>query len=195
MYCIQHCFICRPWDLTVSKDAGIEPKLCWTWTRNNSTSTSPSLCETWKALPRRSTSFNSPRKGSPRPSTRSSSPRHPLAENEYSIAGHWIAGQNTEHRTLVLWRRWLQALGLFYKKNMPNNNTAYPICKINLSFISFLWVEQWSGGADVESRNTHMLSLSAQLIHWSELLHSAVLLNPDSPGYRGTGGWCEFCGF
>jgi hypothetical protein len=54
-------------------------------------------------------------------------------------------------------------LGLFYKKNMPNNNTAHPICKINLSFISFLWVEQWSGGADVESRNTHMLSLSAQL--------------------------------
>jgi hypothetical protein len=74
-------------------------------------------------------------------------------------------------RTLVLWRRWLQALGLFYKKNMPNNNTAYPICKINLSFISFLWVEQWSGGADVESRNTHMHSLSGQLIlNWSELL-------------------------
>ncbi len=76
-------------------------------------------------------------------STRSSSPRHPLAENEYSIAGHWIDGQNTEHRKLVLWRwrRWLQALGLFYKKNMPNNNTAYSICKINLSFISFLWVD------------------------------------------------------
>ncbi len=163
---------------------------CWTRTQNNST-TSPSLCEIWKASPRTSTSFNSPRKGSPRLSTRSSSPRHPLAENEYSIAG-----QNTEHRTLVLWRwrRWLQALGLFYKKNMPNNNTAYPICKINLSFISFLWVEQWSGGADVESRNTHMHSLSAQLIHWSVcelLLHSAVLLSP----YRDTGGWCEFCGF
>ncbi len=153
-------------------------------------STSPNLCEIWKASPRTSTSFNSPRKGSPRPSTRSSSPRHPLAEKEYSIAG-----QNTEHRTLVLWRRWLQALGLFYKKNIPNNNTTYPICKINLSFISFLWVEQWSGGADVESRNTHMHSLSAQLIHWRELLHSAVLLSPDSHGYRGTGGWCEFCGF
>ncbi len=27
MYCIQHCFICRPSDLTVSKDAGIEPGL------------------------------------------------------------------------------------------------------------------------------------------------------------------------
>ena len=64
---------------------------------------------------------------SPRPSTWSSSPRHPLAVNEYSIPGHWIDGQNTEHRTLVLWRwrRWLQALGLFYKKNMPNNNTAF----------------------------------------------------------------------
>ena len=65
---------------------------------------------------------------------------------------------------------------------MPNNNTAYQIYKINLSFISFLWVEQWSGGADVESRNTHMHSLSAQL-----KLTVAVLLSPDSPdlGYRG----------
>ncbi len=26
MYVIQHCFICRPSDLTVSKDAGIEPR-------------------------------------------------------------------------------------------------------------------------------------------------------------------------
>jgi hypothetical protein len=26
MYCIQHCFICRPSDSTVSKDAGIEPR-------------------------------------------------------------------------------------------------------------------------------------------------------------------------
>ncbi len=26
----------------------------------------------------------------------------PLIENEYLIAGHWIAGQNTKHRTLVL---------------------------------------------------------------------------------------------
>jgi hypothetical protein len=43
--------------------------------------------------------FQLSKKRSPRPSTRSSSPRHPLAENEYSIAGHWIAGQNTEHRT------------------------------------------------------------------------------------------------
>jgi hypothetical protein len=25
MYCIQHCFICRPSDFTVSEDAGIEP--------------------------------------------------------------------------------------------------------------------------------------------------------------------------
>jgi hypothetical protein len=33
-------------------------------------------------------------------SARSSSPRHPLAENEYSIAGQWITGQNTEHGTL-----------------------------------------------------------------------------------------------
>ncbi len=41
-----------------------------------------------------------------------------------------------------------------YKKNMPNNITAYPICKINLSFISFLWVEQWSGGADGEQKYT-----------------------------------------
>jgi hypothetical protein len=59
----------------------------------------------------------------------------------------------------------IQALGLFYKKNMPDNNKAYTICKINLSFISFLWVEQWSGGADEERRNIHMHSLSAQLQH------------------------------
>jgi hypothetical protein len=26
MYVIQHCFICRPWDSTVSKDAGIEAR-------------------------------------------------------------------------------------------------------------------------------------------------------------------------
>ncbi len=26
MYCIQHCFICRPSDTTVSEDAGIEPR-------------------------------------------------------------------------------------------------------------------------------------------------------------------------
>jgi hypothetical protein len=26
MYCIQHCFTCRPSDSTVSKDAGIEPR-------------------------------------------------------------------------------------------------------------------------------------------------------------------------
>ncbi len=26
MYYIQHCFICRPSDSTVSKDAGIEPR-------------------------------------------------------------------------------------------------------------------------------------------------------------------------
>jgi hypothetical protein len=26
MYVIQHCFICRPSDLTVSEDAGIEPR-------------------------------------------------------------------------------------------------------------------------------------------------------------------------
>jgi hypothetical protein len=26
MYCIQHCFICRPSDSTVSEDAGIEPR-------------------------------------------------------------------------------------------------------------------------------------------------------------------------
>ncbi len=177
---------------TVSQESS-SIQSCWTRTQNNSTSTSPSLCEIWKASPRTSASFNSPRKGSPRPSTQSSSPRHPLAENEYSIAG-----QNTEHRTLVLWRWriWLQALGLFYKKNMPNNNTAYPICKINLSFISFLWVEQWSGGADVESRNTHTCTRFQH--NWDTevwvsvlLLHSAVLLSP----YRGTGGWCKFCGF
>jgi hypothetical protein len=59
----------------------------------------------------------------------------------------------------------IQALGLIYKKNMPDNNTAYTICKINLSFISFLWVEQWSGGADVERRNIHMHLLLAQLQH------------------------------
>ena len=41
---------------------------------------------------------------------------------------------------------------------MPNNNTAYSILKINLSFISFLWVERWSGGADVDS--THALAFS-----------------------------------
>ncbi len=29
MYCIQHCFICRPSDSTVSEDAGIEPGLLW----------------------------------------------------------------------------------------------------------------------------------------------------------------------
>ncbi len=27
MYCIQHCFICRPSDATVSEDAGIEPRV------------------------------------------------------------------------------------------------------------------------------------------------------------------------
>jgi hypothetical protein len=26
MYCIQHCFICRPSDSTVSEDAGIESR-------------------------------------------------------------------------------------------------------------------------------------------------------------------------
>ncbi len=26
MYCIQHCFICRPSDSTVSEDAGVEPR-------------------------------------------------------------------------------------------------------------------------------------------------------------------------
>ncbi len=26
MYVIQHCFICRPSDFTVSEDAGIEPR-------------------------------------------------------------------------------------------------------------------------------------------------------------------------
>jgi hypothetical protein len=26
MYVFQHCFICRPSDFTVSKDAGIEPR-------------------------------------------------------------------------------------------------------------------------------------------------------------------------
>jgi hypothetical protein len=26
LYCIQHCFICRPSDSTVPTDAGIEPK-------------------------------------------------------------------------------------------------------------------------------------------------------------------------
>jgi hypothetical protein len=26
MYCIQHCFVCRPPDFTVSEDAGIEPR-------------------------------------------------------------------------------------------------------------------------------------------------------------------------
>jgi hypothetical protein len=26
MYCIPHCFICRPSDSTVSEDAGIEPR-------------------------------------------------------------------------------------------------------------------------------------------------------------------------
>jgi hypothetical protein len=26
IYCIQHCFICRPLDSTVSEDAGIEPR-------------------------------------------------------------------------------------------------------------------------------------------------------------------------
>jgi hypothetical protein len=44
---------------------------------------------------------------------------------------------------------------------MPNNNTAYSICKINFSFISFLWVEQWSGGADVDS--THALALATEV--------------------------------
>jgi hypothetical protein len=29
----------------------------------------------------------------------------PPRQNEYSIPGHWMAGQNTEHRTLVLRRR------------------------------------------------------------------------------------------
>jgi hypothetical protein len=29
MYVIQHCFICRPSDYTVSEDAGIEPGDCW----------------------------------------------------------------------------------------------------------------------------------------------------------------------
>ncbi len=26
MYCIQHCFVCRPSDSTVSENAGIEPR-------------------------------------------------------------------------------------------------------------------------------------------------------------------------
>ncbi len=29
MYCVQHCFICRPSDSTVSADAGIEPRTVW----------------------------------------------------------------------------------------------------------------------------------------------------------------------
>ena len=29
MYCIQHCFFCRPSDSTVSEDAAIEPELLW----------------------------------------------------------------------------------------------------------------------------------------------------------------------
>jgi hypothetical protein len=27
MYCIQHCFICRPSNSTVSEDAGTEPRI------------------------------------------------------------------------------------------------------------------------------------------------------------------------
>ncbi len=148
---------------------------CWTRRQKNSTISSTSFNSSRKPSTSSSTSFNSPREGSPRPSTRSSSPRHPLAENEYSIAGHWIDGQNTEHRTLVLWRwrRRLQALGLFYQKNMPNNNTAYSICKINLSFISFLRVEQWSGGADVDSTHALAFSTTDTLKCVWTLLHSA----------------------
>ena len=157
---------------------------CWTRRQNNSTSTSTSFSSSRKPSTRSSTSFSSPRKPSTRMSTRSlirGSRLPPLSCSAYIFPSPGNA-QNTEHRTLVLWRRWLQVLGLSYKQNMPNNNTAYPICKINLSFISFLWVEQWSGGADVESRNTHMHLLSAQL-KWT----AAVLLSLDSPdlGYRG----------
>ncbi len=31
IYVIQHCFICRPSDSTVSEDAGIEPDALTTW--------------------------------------------------------------------------------------------------------------------------------------------------------------------
>ncbi len=153
-------FVRTSWWVFPASD---ERQGCWTRRQKNSTISSTSFSSSRKPSTSSCTSYNSPRKGSPRPSTWSSSPRHPLAVNEYSIPGHWIDGQNTEHRTLVLWRwrRWLQALGLFNKKNMPNNNTAYSIGKINLSFISFLWVEQWSGGADVDS--THALALATEV--------------------------------
>ncbi len=118
---------------------------CWTRRPNNSTSTSTSFSFSRKPSTWSSTSFSSPRKSSRRTSTRSlvrgSRPPPPPSCSAYIFPspGH---AQNTEHRTLVLWRRWLQALGLSYKKNMPNNNTVYPICKINLSFISFLFVHK-----------------------------------------------------
>ncbi len=60
----------------------------------------PEFVQNLKGLAENKYEFQLSKKGSPRPSARSSSLRHPLAENEYSIAGHWIAGQNTEHRTL-----------------------------------------------------------------------------------------------
>ncbi len=31
LYCIQHCFICRPSDSTVSEDAGSNPRLLQLW--------------------------------------------------------------------------------------------------------------------------------------------------------------------
>jgi hypothetical protein len=107
--------------------------------------------------------------------------KSPLVKTKYTAGPH------------RRWRRWLQALGLFYKKNMPNNNTAYSICKINFSFISFLWVEQWSGGADVDS--THALAFSTTDTLKCVCTLCTVQAVLDSSGYRGTGGWCEFCGF
>ncbi len=51
MYCIQHCFICRPSDATVSGDAGIEPRTVATsalavWHSNHSARSHPTV-HTW----------------------------------------------------------------------------------------------------------------------------------------------------
>ena len=76
---------------------------------------------------------------------------------------------------------------------MPNNNTAYSICKINFSFTSFLWVEQWSGGADVDSKHALAFSTTDTLKCVCTLCTVQAVL--DSSGYRGTGGGANFVDF
>ncbi len=50
-------------------------------------------------------------------------------------------GNSVNHKlsTIFLKRRWYQALGLSYKKNLPNKITANFPCKINLCFFSIVF--------------------------------------------------------